>query len=106
MTTNILSTTRRLHLESQCPPDAQPLPNLQGMSNCDHSIDDGFEAALRAAPLKVYGRHAGWNFNGLVWFDGKDFVEEVWVYHVPRTVITAPTLEQLMQDVNDQFGHD
>lgn len=77
-----------------------------GMSNCDHSIDEGFEEALRAGG--VYGRHAGWNFNGLVWFDAEsgEFKQEVWQYHVPQRVYSASTLRELMDVVNDDWGWD
>lgn len=73
-----------------------------GMSNFDHVIDDGFADALQGG--KVYGRHAAWNFNGTVWWDGKQFAEEVWVYRVPRDVLRADTLEELMEEVNDRYG--
>ena len=75
-----------------------------GMTNFDHHIDEGFETALRAAPTKVFGRHAGWDFNGLVWFNGEGFTEEVWVYHVPRERISAASLTELMKLVNDAYG--
>jgi hypothetical protein len=74
------------------------------MSNFDHTIDPGFEEALRRGDC--WGRHAGWNFNGQVWFADGMFYEEVWVYRVPQEVISAPTLEELMDAVNDEYGTD
>lgn len=75
-----------------------------GMSNCAHEIDEGFDEALRARPAEVYGRHAGWNFNGLVWFEGGLFHEQVWCYRVPQKEVSAPTLSELMSAVNGEFG--
>lgn len=75
-----------------------------GMSNFDHSIEDGFEEALRAEPNKVFGRHAGWNFNSKVWFDGEQFRGEVWVYRVPQEILTADSLQELMDATNERYG--
>jgi len=75
-----------------------------GMSNFDHSIDDGFESALRAEPSKVFGRHAGWNFNAKVWFDGSAFCSEVWVYHSIAGTRKAETLRELMDLHNEEWG--
>jgi hypothetical protein len=77
-----------------------------GMSNFDHTIDKGFESALREQPNKVFGRHSAWNFNGKVWFDGKMFREEVWVHRVPQETVVEPTLSQLMEEVNSQYGYE
>jgi hypothetical protein len=72
-----------------------------GMSNSDHEVDPGFAEALKAG--KVFGRHAAWEFNGKVWWDGQ-FVETVWRYHVPVATYRADTLEELMQIVNAEWG--
>ena len=76
------------------------------MSNLDHTIDDGLEAALKAAPSAIYCRHAAWNFNGRVWWDGQMFVEQVWVYGSPRAEIRAATLQELMDEVNSEYGYE
>lgn len=75
-----------------------------GMSNCDHEIDEGFGDALRAHPGEVCGRHAGWNFNGRVWFESGLFHEQVWCYRRPIKEVSAGTLEKLMAAVNAEFG--
>lgn len=75
-----------------------------GMSNFDHVIVDGFEEALKKRPNEVFGRHAGWNFNGMVWWDGENFNQLVWHCHIPLEVFTAPTLEELMEAVNKEWG--
>lgn len=74
------------------------------MSNCDHRIDDGMEEQLRAAPGEVYSRHAAWNFNAKVWFEGGKFHSEVWVYRSPRQTFTADTLRELMDLANAEYG--
>lgn len=71
-----------------------------GMTNFDHTIDDGFAAALQAEPGEVFGRHADRDFNGEVWYADGQFHEEVWVHHVPLQTISADTLQELMAAVN------
>lgn len=75
-----------------------------GMSNFNHTIDDGFEEALKAG--QVFGRHAGWEFNGRVWWDGTMFCEQVSRHHVHVQTYRAPSLCDLMAVVNDQWGWD
>ncbi len=72
-----------------------------GMTNYDHSIDEGFEVAIKKEAC--FGRHRGWDFNGRVWWDDC-FHEEVWVYGEPIEIISAETLEELMKQVNDKYG--
>lgn len=100
-------------IEELAKPPSAPQPSevpsnmvegVLGMTNFDHTIDDGFESSLRTQA--VWGRHAGWNFNGRVWFDGNEFCEEVWTYHVPREVVRASSLQELMRIVNEQYGTD
>lgn len=74
------------------------------MSNFDHSIDTGLAEALQARPGKVFGRHAGWNFNGRVFFSDGRFHEEVWVYGSPRETVSADTLPELMEEVCYRYG--
>lgn len=77
-----------------------------GMTNFDGTIDDGFAEALMERPGEVFGRHAGWNFNGQVYFKDGQFHEEVWVYGSPRQTISAPTLPELMEAVCAEYGHE
>lgn len=72
------------------------------MTNFDHRIDDGLDELLKSRTH--WSRHNAWNFNGRVWWDGEQFCEEVWVYHVPQEVMKAPTLRDLMELVNDKYG--
>jgi hypothetical protein len=73
------------------------------MSNFDHSIDDGMEQRLREGG--TCSEHSGWDFHGDVWFADDQFHEEVFTYHVYRETFSAPTLGELMELVDDQYGH-
>jgi hypothetical protein len=76
------------------------------MSNFDHVVEPWADERLRNE--QVWGRHPGWNFNGLVWFDRKTglFIEAVYVYRSYRATLSAATLPELMELVSDEFGHD
>lgn len=75
----------------------------EGMSNFDHTIDERFEEKLRTG--KFFGRHAAWEFNGLVWFENEQFHEQVWRYRRPQEIISADNLLDLMREVNDKYGY-
>lgn len=76
------------------------------MSNCDHTIDDGFEALLREDPGEISGGYAGRNFYAYVWFDDSLFQAEVWVHQSLQETIPAATLKELMETVSDNYGWD
>ena len=73
------------------------------MTNFDLSIRDGAEEELRAGQ---WGRHAAWEFNGVVWYSAPDglFYEQVWRYHVPQAIYGAGSLKALMTLVNAEWG--
>lgn len=72
------------------------------MTNADLSIDEVLAAAVRGR--SVVSRHAGWDFNGLVWWENGLFHEQVWVHHAVVETLSAPTLKELMTAVNTRFG--
>lgn len=78
------------------------LPDWTGMSNFMYTIDDGFEDRLRTG--RVWGHHAGREFNGRVWFEDGLFHEQVWRYGEVRAHVAEPTLQRLMTAVNDVWG--
>lgn len=79
--------------------------SARGMTNFDHSIDDGLADDLKAG---MRATHSAWNFNGQVWWDADEemFKEDVWRYNALVATRSAPTLEDLMRVVNDEFGHE
>jgi hypothetical protein len=84
------------HLKEISPP--------AGMSNFDNEIDEGVEEALKAGDW--YCHHAAWDFNGLVWYDAElgMFIEEIWRYKTQVGTYQAPTLRELMDLTNDDWG--
>ena len=74
------------------------------MSNFDGSIDKGMEKSLRDKPNKVFGRHAGWNFNGRVYFNGDKFCEDVYCYGSMIATIKHETLRGLFNEVCNAYG--
>lgn len=75
------------------------------MTNLDQTIGKGLAEALKDEPGKVYAQHAAWNFCGWVWFEEDGlFRELVQRYGADQGVWTAPTLEKLMDVVNNEFG--
>jgi hypothetical protein len=74
------------------------------MSNCDHTIEPDAEKRLKSG--KVYGRHAAWDFNALVWWEDGEFHSQVYRYHEPVGEYSAPTLQELMEKANENHGWD
>lgn len=89
-------------MESQAPdwPDAGEVA-----TNFDWSIDERMAGRLRRE--KITARYAGWNFNGLVWWDrdAETFKCEVWRYHIPRWIAEG-TLPEIMEAVSNEHGRD
>lgn len=76
------------------------------MTNCDHSIDHGIAEQLKTGDF--FAQYAGWNFCGYVWY-GRDAGQwncEVWQYHSHMDTVTADTLEAIMEQVCEKYGHD
>ncbi len=76
-----------------------------GMSNLDHSIDEGLAEALKADPQAI-AHYAAWNFSGYVWYENGSFSCEVWRYNAPIALVMAFDLETLMETVSDEYGGD
>ena len=73
------------------------------MSNFDHTIDKGMDEDLRNGMRSI---HAGWNFHGDVWFESGQFHEAVRQYHAHVDTVSANSLTELMQDINERYGFD
>jgi len=74
-------------------------------SNFDHELDKDVVDELKAAPGEVYAQHAAWQFCGYVWFDGKDWHEDVWVHGSLAETRSEEKLEDLIDSVNRSYGH-
>lgn len=88
-------------------PELRDIPRwgTPGYSNCDHEWDDGFDAAdliLRGETAP----HYAWDHCGAIWWEDGNFREQVWRYGIPIVVITRGSLAELVDAVNDEFGHD
>ena len=75
-----------------------------GMTNFDHSIDDGLADALKAKAGEVYAQYAGYNFCGYVYFEDTKFQCDVWVYNTKRETISKESLPAIMESVSDKYG--
>ena len=75
-----------------------------GMSNFDHSIDEGLESAL--VDEECFGLHAAQNFNGIVYYKDEQFCEDIWRFNSYRETRFADNLEELMENVNEEYGYE
>ena len=73
-----------------------------GLSNFDHTIDPGLKDELRNNP--VFGQHSAWEFCGYVYFLNGQFHEDVWRLKLFQETISADSLEELMEKVNERWG--
>jgi hypothetical protein len=91
-------------MESRMPTHLKEIYSPAGMSNFDGEIDEGVDEALRRGD--VYTHHAAWDFNGKVWYDTERgvFIEEIYRYQTLVGDYEAPTLRELMQLTNDDWG--
>lgn len=76
------------------------------MSNFTKAIDRAVAEQLKIG--KHFSHYPGWDFAGYVWYDKErlKWLCEVWIYHRYIKTFEADTLENIMQDVSDVFGHD
>ena len=76
------------------------------MSNCDHEIE-GDEAKILKEEKK-WSAYPGWNFWGGVWWNRrrKKWSCVVLCYHDHVNTIHADTLEEIMQEVSDEYGYE
>ena len=76
----------------------------QLMSNFDRVIDKETEQAIKCNEL--FSRYAGWNFNGLVWWQDNKWLCEVWCYGSWRETFVCDTTEEIMENVSDGYGYE
>jgi len=76
-----------------------------GMCNLDQSIEPKIKDKLIAGEGLIFCEHTAWNFWGAVWFKDNKFHEEIMIYKSVRKIVSCDSLEELMEEVNDEFGY-
>jgi len=90
-----MPTYRCLHYE--------PLPEVEpGMTNFDHTIDDGMVEAI--ADGEHMAEYAGWDFHAYVYLVGAVYVADVHRYHAHVGFVTADSPQELMHEVSHEYG--
>lgn len=82
-------------------PDAIEVADIE-ISNFDHSVPDEAERVLRGGKAI---EHPAWDHWGLIWFSGGQFHERVMRYNAHVATISADSLADLLEEVNDRFGY-
>ena len=74
------------------------------MSNLDHSIEEDIAEEIKGKEL--YAQYSGWHFCGYVWWQDDKWCCEVWRYNSHVATFESDTLEEIMQEVSMEYGHD
>lgn len=74
------------------------------MSNFDHEINN--EIAEKIKGKKYFSQYAGWNFCGYCWWQAGKWHCEIHVYRCYQKTISATTLQEIMDEVCDEYGSD
>lgn len=74
------------------------------ISNFDGEVPESMTSLLRGG--RHWVQHCAWNHWGAVWFSDGKFHERVMYYGAHVATISAPTLKELISDVNSIYGHD
>lgn len=75
-------------------------------SNFDRIIDEELVEKLKQNPLTMCASYPGWNFYGEIHYDGENFLCRVMVYGRDAGVYRQPSVDQLMEEVSDEWGYD
>lgn len=76
------------------------------MSNFDHEIDEGMQKHLMSNEGLEYCNHCAMDFCGYVYYQDGVFIEDVFRYGAHIDTITANSLDDLMEKVNNEYGWD
>ncbi len=76
------------------------------MSNFDHKINEGTEKKLKSGNFR--GSYPAMGFYGTVWFDkkSKEFKCGIMQYHVRKEILSAPSLEEIMDIASEKYGNE
>ena len=74
-------------------------------SNFDHVQELSDEDVMKSG---LFHQHAAWNFCGYIWYDKEEgvFKEEVWEHQSLVDNMSAATITELVENVNDAHGYD
>lgn len=73
-------------------------------SNIDHILDEEVVKELKDFPNRRYAQHAAYCFCGYIWFDGRIFFEEIWVYRNKVELLENKDIKELIKEANDEYG--
>lgn len=76
------------------------------VSNFDGAVPEELADRLKAGPNEVYANHYARDFYGVIYYDGRQFVEEVQQYGRVIDVLNGDTLAEVVESANDQYGDD
>ena len=74
------------------------------MSNYDNRIEKEIANSIKGKEL--YGHYSAWDFSGRVWWQNDQWRCEVWCYQSWRQTVSCDTLEQIMEEVMQEYGSD
>lgn len=72
-------------------------------SNFDHEMPSQADKVLRDG--KHYMEHHAWDHCGMIWFADGKFHERVMRYRAHVATISADSLREVIDQVNDEYGH-
>lgn len=73
-------------------------------SDFDHIIDMDIVKLLQDNPNGIHAQHAAWNFCGYIWFDGENFIEEIWQYRQLIETRANEDINELISSINAEYG--
>ncbi len=90
--------------EIELPKDFTEFEGEELMSNFDGQIEQATADAIKGE--KLFSRYAGWNFNGLVWWQEDTWNCAVYCYGSLNKIVSEESLEEIMETVSEEFGRD
>lgn len=84
----------------KCPEDYEDAG--ESYSNFDHTEPQGYEDKMRAG--RFFCLHPAWEHHGTMWFEDGEFHEEVWRHGAHIDTLSAASLRELFDAVNEKWG--
>lgn len=73
-------------------------------SNIDNELDEEVVKELRDFPNRRYSQHSAYSFCGYIWFDGSNFLEEIWVHKNRVDLLENKDIKELIKEANSEYG--